>query len=218
VVAFQSYGGEGGYRAYLFALPWLSLLAAYACASRTHAAGRMRMRLLRLLAAATAVGACLVFAFFGQEITNRVPSNDVRAALWYERHAPAGSMRIDLAPDSPDRLTARYPEVDLSDPPALVTDAQFVGHRLGVRDVSHLIGFIKAQRARSAYVVLSALQENYARLQGLLPPGSLTGFVSAMQRSPRFRVVFHVPTVWIFKYAPTRSAGVQRPRPRIQAA
>ena len=218
VVAFQSYGGEGGYRAYLFALPWLSLLAAYACASRTHAAGRTRMRLLPLLAAATAVGACLVFAFFGQEITNRVPSNDVRAALWYERHAPAGSMRIDLAPDSPDRLTARYPEVDLSDPPALVTDPQFVGHRLGVRDVSHLIGFIKAQRARSAYVVLSALQENYARLQGLLPPGSLTGFVSAMQRSPRFRVVFHAPTVWIFKYAPTRSAGVQRPRPRIQAA
>ncbi|MGZ6620249.1 MAG: hypothetical protein ACXVHD_11435, partial [Solirubrobacteraceae bacterium] len=213
-----SYGGEGGYRAYLFALPWLSLLAAYACGSRTSPAGRTRMRLVPLLAAATAVGACLLFAFFGQELTNRVPSNDVRAALWYERHAPAGSMRIDLAPDSPERLTARYPTVDLSDPPALVTDPQFVGHRLGASDVSHLIGLIKAQRARAAYVVLSALQENYGRLQGLLPQGSLTGLVSAMQRSPRFRVVFHVPTVWIFKYSPTPRAGVQRPRPRSQVA
>ena len=218
VVAFQSYGGEGGYRAYLFALPWLSLMAAYACASRTPATGRMRFRIVPLLAAATAVGGCLLFAFFGQELTNRVPPNDVRAALWYEQHAPAGSMRIDLAPDAPDRLTARYPVVDLSDPPSLVTDAQFVEHRLGAPDVARLIGIIKRQRARPAYVVLSNFQEDYARLQGLLPPGSLTGLVSALERSPRFRTVFHVPTVWIFEYTPARMAGVPRPRQRGQVA
>ncbi|MGZ4284359.1 MAG: glycosyltransferase [Solirubrobacteraceae bacterium] len=218
VVAFQSYGGEGGYRAYLFALPWLSLLAAHACASRATRAGQMRLRIVPLFAAATAVGGCLLFAFFGQELTNRVPSNDVRAALWYEQHAPAGSMRIDLAPDAPGRLTARYPVVDLSDPSSLVTNAQFVGHRLGPRDVTRLIGLIKRQRARPAYVVLSALQESYARLEGLLPPGSLTGFVSALERSPRFRVVFHVPTVWIFEYSSTRKAGIRRAHPRSQVA
>jgi GT2 family glycosyltransferase len=218
VVAFQSYGGEGGYRAYLFALPWLSLLAAYACASRKAPDGRMHVRLVPLLAATTAVGACLLVAFFGQEFVNRVPSNDVRAALWYEQHAPAGSMRIDLAPDAPDRLTARYPAVDLSDPGSLVTYPQFVGHRLGARDIPRLIRFIERQRARPAYIVMSAFQENYARLQGLLPPGSLASFVAALERSPRFRTVFHVPTVWIFEYSPTRMAGVQRRRPRSQAA
>ncbi len=217
VVAFQSYGGEGGYRAYLFALPWLSLLAAYACASRDASVGQVQIRLVPLLVAATAVGGCLLVAFFGQELVNRVPSNDVRAALWYEQHAPAGSMRIDLAPDAPDRLTARYPVVDLSDPSSLVTYPQFVGHRLGARDVPHLIGLIKQQRARPAYVVLSAFQENYARLQGLLPSGSLTGFVSALERSPRFRTVFHAPTVWIFKYSPLQ-AGAHQPRPRRQVA
>ena len=216
VIAFQSYGGEGGYRAYLFALPWLALLAAYACPSRDAPAGHARMRVGPLLVAATAVGACLMVAFFGQELINRVPSNDVRAALWYEHHAPAGSMRIDLAPDAPDRLTARYPVVDLSDPSSLVTYTQFAGHRLGARDVDHLIGLIKQQRARPAFVVLSAFQENYARLQGLLPPGSLAGFVVALERSPRFRTVFHLPTVWIFKYSP--AAGAERRRPRSQVA
>jgi GT2 family glycosyltransferase len=217
VVVFQSYGGEGGYRAYLFALPWLALLAAYACASRDAPTGQVHIRVVPLLAAATAVGGCLLVAFFGQELVNRVPSNDVRAALWYEQHAPAGSMRIDLAPDAPDRLTARYPVVDLSDPSSLVTYTQFVGHRLGARDVPRLIGLIKQQRARPAYVVLSAFQENYARLQGLLPAGSLAGFISALERSPRFRTVFHVPTVWIFKYSPM-PAGAARRRPRSQVA
>jgi GT2 family glycosyltransferase len=218
VVAFQSYGGEGGYRAYLFALPWLSLLAAHACASRATPTGHVRLRIVPLFVAAAAVGGCLLFAFFGQEAANRVPSNDVRAALWYEQHAPSGSMRIDLAPDAPSRLTMRYPVVDLSDPSSLVTDAQFVGHRLGARDVTRLIGLIKQQRARPAYIVLSALQEDYARLEGLLPTGSLTSFVSALERSSAFRVVFHQPTVWIFEYSPARGAGTQRPRPRSQIA
>jgi GT2 family glycosyltransferase len=218
VVAVQSYGGEGPYRAYLFALPWLSLLAAFACASRSPAPGGTRIRLGPLLGASVAVATCLLFASFGQELVNRVPANDVRAAVWYEQHAPAGSMRIDLAPDGPDRLTARYPEVDLSDPGSLMENAQFTGHRLGARDVPHLIGLIKQQRARPAYVVLSAMQADYGRLQGLLPPGSLSSFVAALTRSPEFRVVYQVPTVWIFKYVPTRRAAVARRQPRRQVA
>jgi GT2 family glycosyltransferase len=212
VVAVQSYGGEGGYRAYLFALPWLSFLAAFACTARRSSGGGVRMRRTGLLVAATAVCACLLFAFFGQELANRVPSNDVQAALWYEQHAPAGSMRIDLAPNAPDRLTARYPAVDLSDPPALVSQVKFAGHQLGAGDVSRLIRLIGQQRARPAYVVLSRLQEHYARLEGLLPAGSLASFVGALAQSPAFRLVYHVPTVWIFQYGAARPSQPSRPQ------
>ena len=55
-----------------------------------------------------------------------------------------GSMRIDLAPNAPDRLTARYPLVDLSDLPALVSQARFAGHRLGAADVTRLIRLIES--------------------------------------------------------------------------
>ena len=214
VVLLQSYGGEGGYRAYLFALPWLSFLAVFACASRRSSPGGARILRGRLLVAASAVAACLLCAFFGQELANRVPSSDVKAALWYEQHAPAGSMRIDLAPNAPDRLTARYPLVDLSDLPALVSQARFAGHRLGAADVTRLIRLIERQRARPAYVVLSRLQENYARLEGLLPEGSLPSFVGALSQSPSFHLVYHIPSVWIFQYGAAQASEPPRPQPQ----
>jgi hypothetical protein len=201
VVMVQSYGGEGGYRAYLFALPWLSFLAVFACLGWPSSPRGARMTLVRLFVAATALIACLLYAYFGQELANRVTPGDVRASLWYEQHAPAGSMRIDLAPNAPGRLTARYPLVSLSDPSSLVTQIGFTGHRLGSGDVSRLVKLIQRQRARPAYVLLSRLQERYARLNGLLPAGSLSSFVGALEQSPAFRVVYRAPTAWIFQYA-----------------
>jgi GT2 family glycosyltransferase len=207
VVAFQSYGGEGSYRAYLFALPWLAFLAVFALKSPRMSPRWDGPSIARLTAAAAVIGACLLFAYFGQELANHVTSDDVRAATWYETRAPAGSMRIDLAPNAPDRLTARYPLVSLSDPPSLVAEAGFTGHMLGSSDVQRLIGLIRSQRARPAYVVLSRQQEGYALLNGLLPRGSLSSFVNALARSPAFRLVYHRPTVWIFEYPAPSSSG-----------
>ena len=207
VVAVQSYGGEGPYRGYLFALPWFAFLAAFACIRRgASAAGTARISLPRLLLGASAVGACLLFAFFGQEAANHVSTNDVRAAVWYERNAPAGAMRVDLASNAPNRITPRYGLVDLSDPVPLVGQLGFTGHRLGPSDVPRLIRLIEAQKARPAYVVLSDLQQQYARLNGLLPEGSLAGLVGALGQSPSFRLVYHLPTVWIFEYTPATTS------------
>ena len=210
VVAFQSYGGEGSYRAFLFALPWLAFLSVFAFTSRRPSPRWDRLSRSRLLVAALAVGVCLLFAYFGQEIANHVTRNEVLASTWYETRAPAGAMRIDLSPNAPDRLTARYPLVSLSDPPALVTQAGFTGHRLGSADVPRLIDLIRQQRARPAYVVLSRLQEDYALLNGLLPKGSLASFVDALDRSPSFRLVYRRPTVWIFEYQAQAASGSAR--------
>jgi hypothetical protein len=116
----QSYGGEGGYRAFLFALPWLAFFAAAACARGPSQSPVVRIGFRRVLAATSAVGVCLLFAYFGQELVNRISPDDVRAATWYELHAPPGSVRLNLAPVSPDRLTPRYPVVSLGDPSALL--------------------------------------------------------------------------------------------------
>jgi hypothetical protein len=50
--------------------------------------------------------------------------------------------------------------------------------------------------------VLSDAQENYARLNGLLPRGSLTSFRMALAHSGAFRAVYSRRTAWIFKYSP----------------
>jgi hypothetical protein len=217
VVAFQSYGGEGLYRAFLFALPWLAFLAAAACAGRPLRTRPLRMRVGRLILGSTAVGACLLVAYFGQELVNHIPSDDVQAATWYELHAPPGSLRINLAPSAPDRLTARYPLVSLADPPSLLTLRQFTGHRLGARDLPHLEAFIRAREPYAngpgnhpVYVVLTRGQENYGRLNGLIPAGSVTGLTAALERSLHFRLVYSRPTAWIFRYV----AGGAKPRPQ----
>jgi hypothetical protein len=203
-LALQSYGGEGPYRAYLFALPWLAFLAALACMrSRSPLAGA-RLSVARLIAVTPVIGAFLLLAYFGQELANRIPAQDVQAESWYELHAPPGSVRIDLAPNAPDRLTARYPLVSLSDPPDLLEQPGFSGHRLGAADLPRLERLIQRQGAHPTFVVLTQGQEGYARLNGLLPPGSLSSFVPALERSDAFRLVYRRPTAWIFKYAPER--------------
>jgi hypothetical protein len=61
VVGLQSYGGEGRYRTYLFALPWLCFFAAAALSPT-----RVRLRTLRhrasLTLATVCLATCLLFA------------------------------------------------------------------------------------------------------------------------------------------------------------
>ncbi len=203
-VGLQSYGGEGPYRAFLFALPWLAFLGALACVRPGSAEGRLRISGQRLALATAALSVTLLFAYFGQELANRIPSADVQAATWYELHAPAGSVRFNLAPTAPDRLTARYPLVSLGDPSSLLEDAAFTGHRLGAADVPRLERLIAGQGAHPTYVVLTLSQENYARLNGLLPAGSVASLVRALDSSPAFQLVFRRSSAWIFRYVPGR--------------
>jgi hypothetical protein len=177
-------------------------LAAVACAASPSPGRPARPGFGLLLAATATVGECLLFAYFGQEATNRISTDDVRAAVWYEAHAPRGSIRLNLAPRAPDRLTARYPQVSLSDPSALLERSAFAGHPLGAGDLPRLERLIEEQGARRTFLVLTRGQEDYARLNGLLPEGSVTSLARALSSSTRFRLVYRRPTAWIYEYAP----------------
>lgn len=205
-VLLQSYGGEGPYRAFLFALPWLAYFAAFACVRSPLTARRARIRYPHLIVSATIVAPCLLLAYFGQDLTNHIPSDDVRVASWYELHAPAGSLRVNLAPTAPDRLTWRYPLVSLADPPSLVEQPQFTGHLLGPADVPRLEAYIRKQGHHQAYVVLTLGQENYGRLHGLLPSASAIRLVQALERTPAFQLVYRRPTAWLFQYTTDRAS------------
>lgn len=206
-VGFQSYGGEGPYRAYLFALPWLAFLAAFSCTASPAQSGRRPVHRARLLAATTLVTVGLLFAYFGQELVNHIPADDVRAATWYEQHAPVGSLRINLAPNAPDRLTSRYPLVSLADPSSLLEQTGFTGHHLGPADVPRLERYISRQGNHEDYVVLTTAQENYGRLNGLLPAGSVRSLTTALEHTASFRLVYDRPAAWIFEYLPGRSGA-----------
>jgi hypothetical protein len=202
--AFQSYGGEGLYRAYLFALPWLAFFAAAACwapRSRSHPAA---VRPLRLLASSVAVGGCLLFAYFGQELSNRITSDEVKAQVWYEQRVSRQAVALYAAPAVPTYMTDRYPQVQVAEP--LLSRPAFRGHRLGAADLPRLERLADRLPQPRVFIVLSRRQEGYARLNGLLPDGSIASLARALDASPTFDLVYRRPTVWIFRYTPPTAA------------
>jgi hypothetical protein len=140
----------------------------------------------------------MLFAYFGLELSNHVSAAEVHAQQWYERHAPKGSARMQLGPSSATRLTARYPEVSLADAPALLEQPEFVGRRLGRRDLPRIARAIRTNSDRRTYLIVTRHQYESARLNGVLPPGSLGSLVRAHASSPRFGLVYQRPGAWIF--------------------
>ena len=173
VAGLQTYGGEGPLRAYLFGLPWLAFLAAAACLGTL---GRRRSPIVRagqLAVVSVAVAACLL-ACFGRELANHIHTDEVAAAVWYERHVPTRAIVLYATGQVPDRLTARYPLVEAA-PPAFFEASGLRGHRLGARDVKEVRRLAQRYPRRRVFLVLSHRQGAYGRLYGLLPDASIDG-------------------------------------------
>jgi hypothetical protein len=196
--ALQSYGGEGLYRAYLFALPWLAFFAAAACWGPRSQGHPVAVRPLRLLAASFAVGGCLLFAYFGQELSNRITSDEVKAQAWYEQRASRQAVALYAAPAVPMYMTDRYPRLQVTEP--LLSRPAFRGHRLGEADLPRLEQLAERLPQQRVFIVLSRRQEGYARLNGLLPDGSIASLARALDASPIFDLVYRRPGARIFRY------------------
>jgi hypothetical protein len=115
-----------------------------------------------------------------------------------ERSAPARSARLQLAPSSPDRLTSRYPKVTLADAVPLLDHPEFRGRRLGSRDIPRIERLMRRAGGRRSYLVLTRHRNDFARLNGLIPPGTMAGLVRAVSASPDFRPVYRRAGAWIF--------------------
>jgi glycosyltransferase involved in cell wall biosynthesis len=209
IVGVQSYGGEGRYRAYLFALPWLAFFAAAAIAPMSAKKPALARR-ARLAVASAALGVCLLFAYFGLELMNRVGSDDVAAARWFERHGPPDSLVVGVTTNRPSRLTARYPMVydpAYSGAPSLIDHAEYRGRRLGVADLPRIESTLRAYGAPHTFVRLGTSQENHARLYGLLPAGSVQRLDRALRTSSSFRLVYQRGSSSIYEFRPSRDGG-----------
>jgi hypothetical protein len=209
IVGVQSYGGEGRYRVYLFALPWLSFFAAAALAP-TRAQKPGLARRARLAVATAALGICLLFAYFGLDFMNRVVPDDVAAARWFERHAPSDSLRVGVTTNFPSRLTARYAAVydpTYSGARSLIEHAGYPGRMLGIADLPRIERTLRSYGVPHTFLTLDASQERQAQLYGLLPAGSLQSLGRALRTSPSFRLVYRRGSSSIFEYTPRRGGG-----------
>jgi hypothetical protein len=201
VAALQSYGGEALLRIFLFALPWLAFLAAAACvpAVSTARAGGLR-RSWRLLAATGCIGACFLAAYFGREMMNHIRPGDVAAMRWFETHADAEAVVGVLAPNAPNRVTARYGEVQqLTDWLVLTEHEEFRGRVLGEREVPRIRRLLRGVDASERYFLVSPSQVAFTELYGLLPTRSPSSLVQALTASRDFRLVYRRGEASLFR-------------------
>jgi hypothetical protein len=208
IVMLQSYGGESRYRVYLFALPWLCFFAAVALSPTPTRPGALRHRAALALASGC-LGGCLLLAYFGLELMNRVDPDDVASATWFEQHGPSDSVLVGVASNFPQRLSARYPAVyDPAYPgaPSLTDHAMFRRRRLGAADLPRIEKTLRDFGAPHTFLTLTASQDRYLRLYGLLPAGWRQGLERALRTSPDFRSVYRRGSSSIFEYAPRREA------------
>jgi hypothetical protein len=206
VVPLQAYGGEGVFRAYVFALPWLALLAAaFLLDGQTGA-----RRTLRLGATLAILAAGFLPAYFGLEQANRITGDDVATSRWYEAHAGPGALAVVAAPNFPSPLTRRYVALrtmsgdgmtSLSDYP------QLTRLRDGGAGAASIARFAAARRGGPLYVVLSGSQRRYAQLYGLFHPGFLSGLDRALARAPAFRRVYGTGQSSVYEYVGSRRSS-----------
>jgi len=200
VAGVQSYGGEGRIRLFLFILPWLCLLAAAACGSAWR---------LRLAGAALATG--LLFAYFGLEYVNQGSRSDIAAARWFEHRAPRRSSLLSFAPYFPYRLTARYAEVYSNS--TTLPEQDFGRRRLGERDIPIVLRDVR-EFDQPRFIILSPGQERYSRLYGLLGLSSTAPLARALDRSPRFRLVYSRDGTSIYQEVAARRGAARARRRR----
>jgi GT2 family glycosyltransferase len=207
VVVLQSYGGEGRYRIYLFALPWLCFFAAAAVSATRVQLGSLRHRSSVALTS-TALAACLLPAYLGLELMNRVDPDDVASASWFERHAPTDSVLAGVTSNFPRRLSARYPAVYHRDYPGAPSLTEHVVYRrrlVRAADLRRIERTLREVGSPHTFVTLTASQERYARLYGLLAPGWMRSLSGALRASPDFRLVYRRGSSSIFQFRPGRA-------------
>jgi hypothetical protein len=201
----QNYGGEAIFRIYLFSLPWTAVLGACFVAPRRGRWGPLTGG--RVAALLTVVIVLFMAAFWGSVELYRVRPGDVTATQYFFDHAPPGSVLDSATPNVPARLGGNY---DLflsgSTPPPLTSITDFQHRMFGPEDVAAVSDLFQQSVAATTgglYLSLSADQQVYAQVVGLLPKGSLVGLDLALSQSPHWQVFYRNQDAVIFRYLPT---------------
>jgi hypothetical protein len=228
VVPVQSYGGEVLLRAYLVALPWMSLLATEAMwpslprgTSRRPAAESgdadamdgdadwaaspvperdTRPWGIIVLAPVLVVG--LLLAYFGQALAVEVVGSDIAAETWIETQMPPGGLAFWLSPNHPTFLSARYPTLSFAGNELTSDPATLRGLTTPGGAVGAVERALSSSFAAEDYIVISPTMRNFDRMYGLMSNAQIDSVIAQLKANPKFSVVFQQDGATIIRYTP----------------
>jgi len=214
IILGESYGGEAIYRIYLFSLPWLALLSAFALRPVRHG-WLSNGNLARLAPVLLLLVALFLPSFFGMAATNEVRPGEVAASTYFYRNAPPHSLLMLASPQFPIRLTSDYDQFQLaigeSDPNLLAVKRSLRHRMLGAREVPVIADVMRSyNKDGSAFLVVSRNGKIYSDVFDLLPSGSLDQLEAALSRSKRFRVWYRNDDATIYQLVRPQAARPSR--------
>lgn len=197
----NSFGGEIGFRAYLFALPFLAWFAATLL--RPPADGRdpsARRRAVRATAAVALAAALLVgfaYAHYGKDAFYRFSGDEVAASGYVLDHASDGSLLVTVSTNYPgqwknyERLTYVPWARESAD-----SRAEILADPVGTMQ-----RWMSGDDYTDSYLLITRSQEIETELLGTLPHGSVADFRAALEASPVFAEVYAGPDAQVFRLA-----------------
>jgi GT2 family glycosyltransferase len=201
-VAVNPYGNEGIFRASLFGIPWLALLAAHAVRRPTPVLGAWMALSVGLLAT-------FLVAAFGMDASGVMRRADLQALRIFEREASRRSYLLQVGfgdlPTGPPHIAPASHQIrfeDVNDPATQLpgrpreSDLPALSRRTEefARDT---IG----TRTDQFYVIWSPVSSWYALEYGLESPGQTAKWRDLLLASPSWRVVYHRDGTYLFRTA-----------------
>ena len=142
----------------------------------------------------------LLLAYFGQESVNYINKDDVAVNRWYLEHAPNGSVVAFIAANSPARLSARYADMEVGDASTTLTDVVALRHDFVKQaDATTVAQLLREQKGTRKYLVSSPSQQHYLEYYGIVPRGWVDQLLTALRKSPEFRVAYRSGTAEVFE-------------------
>jgi hypothetical protein len=213
LVVLNPYGQEGIFRAALFGIPWLAMLAAYGLSPPRTRVAHFVTRTVLLAVMAMLAGSFLV-ASFGLDAVNVMRPSDLAAYRYFQNQGTdrARTPRYILALGAGDLPTSlppkdgRYQSVRrdrLGDPVRPLPPGQ--ADREVQRLTTRLLEFSR-QRPETArlYAVWSPVSSYYGQAYGLQTPEQFAELRDAFVRSPYWDVELHKGQTYLFRFEPTR--------------
>jgi O-antigen/teichoic acid export membrane protein/aminoglycoside phosphotransferase len=184
--AAGDYDGEMVFRIYLFALPFLAVLAARAFGPRPLALG----------AAVAALLGLFLFAYYGKDHQYVFTRSELAAARFvYEGDGP--TLLVEGTPSYPAQFAGyeRVTHVPLS------AEDDATQRRVAADPAGVLADWLSDPHYRHAYVILTRSQHIDAAEVGTIMPARLDAVARGLASSPRFRAAFRSRDAVVYEVA-----------------
>jgi len=193
LLAANSYGGEGLFRVYLFALPAVAFFAA-ALIYPGMASGRSWRTPLVTTLLSCLMLAGMVFSYYGKELMFYFTRDEVAGTQYVTQNILPGSLLVDGTGNWP----RQYKYYELYDYFTIAEQDPEDRKRILADPVGQLTALMSEYP--SAYYVVSRSQAAFVNMTGVMPAGSLGQITIDLMRSGQFRVAYNNADIIVLEY------------------